>query len=236
MTVCSLMESTAFCVLDSLLHLPWKVANARRSISVWSLVTFTQPLSAGRIFSCCIQHFSFQIKYLKLREDGSYCLSSPSWPDPDLEIERRSSGFQSRAALKVLKCTCKIPCPLNLLREWIYFGKTEQLHTRKKRMHSDYTPFIASWNSPAGDSEFLLRSRGRDFLLMVRLAPPHSHKHCIIYEEKEVNTTFISLWGRGPVILLLLLIFPINILSWKNKQKTPCTDYHLLFRRWAHAC
>lgn len=110
-----------------------------------------------------------------------------------------------------------------LSRELIYFGKTEQLPTRKKQMHSDYTPFIASWTSPAGDSEFLLRSRGRDFLLIARLAPPHSHQHCIIHEEEEVNTTRISLWGRGPVILLLLLIFPINILSWKNKQKTACT-------------
>lgn len=173
------------------------------------------------------------MKYLKLREDGSYCLSSPSWPDPDLELEHRSSGFQSRAALKLLKCAWKIPCPLkgvNLL--WQNWATSHQKEADTLRLHS--IPCFLEFSCRR--FWFLLRSRGRDFLPMARLAPPHSHKHCIIHEKEEVSTTCISLWGRGPVILLLLLIFPINILSWNNKQKTACTDHHLLFRRGAHAC
>lgn len=227
------MEIYSLCVLDSLFHLPWKVANAQRSVSVWSPVSLTQPLSAGRTFSFCVQHFPFQMKYLKLREDGSFCLSSPSWPDTDLELECRSSGFQSRASVKVLKCAWKIPCPLkgvNLL--WKNWATSHQAEADAFRLHSIncFLEFSCRrfW-MPIEEQRLGLPPHGE-------AGSSHSHKHCIIHEEEEVNTTCISLWGGGPVILLLLLIFPINILSWNNKQKTAFTDYHLLFRGWAHTC
>lgn len=45
-----------------------------------------------------------------------------------------------------------------------------------------------------------------------------NHRHCIILIEEEINKD-ISIWGRGLLTLLFLLTFPINILSWNNKQK-----------------